>query len=98
MADDSSYFRRRHRGVCRAHDSWARGRLRPWAVVRDCGGAALGACAGGVLVAFGSFVFWGSRTRFYANQLQHGNFIVTVKYPARKEEAIAVLAQDGAHV
>jgi hypothetical protein len=55
------------------------------------GGAALGACVCGVLLAFGSFLFWRPKTRFYAGELEKGNFIVIVKNPVRKNEATAVL-------
>ncbi len=59
------------------------------------GGAALGAVACGLLVAFGSFVFLRPRTRLYAAELEKGNFIVTVKNPARKEEAVSLLRRQG---
>lgn len=55
------------------------------------GGAILSAVICGVLVAFASFVFMRPRTRLYAAALEHGQFIVTVKNPARKEEAASVL-------
>lgn len=62
------------------------------------GGAALGGCAAGVILAFGSFLFWRPKTRFYNAQLEQGNFIVTVKNPGRKDEAASVLRRQGAHV
>ena len=62
------------------------------------GGAALGFVTCGVLVAFSSFLFSGPRTRLYAAELEKGNFIVTVKNPARKEEAVSVLRRQGMHV
>jgi hypothetical protein len=55
------------------------------------GGAALSACICGVLAAFGSFVSWRPKTRFYAAELEKGNFIVVVRNPVRKKEATAVL-------
>jgi hypothetical protein len=70
--------------------------LGPW--FDAVAGAALGAAVCGILVAFGSFLFWQPKTRFYVAELDKGNFIVTVKNPARKNEAAAVLRHDGAHV
>jgi hypothetical protein len=60
------------------------------------GGAALGAVAGGVLIAFGSLVFSRPRTRFFVSELEKGHFIVTVKNPQRKSEAVEVLRRQGA--
>ena len=62
------------------------------------GGAAVGACVCGVLMAFGSFLFWRPTTRFLAGELEKGNFIVTVKNPARKEAAASVLRHEGTQV
>jgi hypothetical protein len=61
------------------------------------GGAALGAVAGGVLIAFSSFVFARGKTRFLAAELEKGRFVVTVKNPGRKEEAASVLRRRGIH-
>ncbi len=61
------------------------------------GGAFLGATAGGVMVALASFAFSRSRTRIFAEHLEQGRFIVTVKNPNRKEEAVAVLRRQGSH-
>jgi hypothetical protein len=55
------------------------------------GGAVLGAVAGGVLIAFASFLFARATTRYFAEELEKGRFIVTVKNPQRKEEALSVL-------
>jgi hypothetical protein len=62
------------------------------------GGAALGACACGVLQAFSSFLFWKPRTRLYAAALGNGNFIVTVTNLARRDEAVSLLRHQSAHV
>jgi hypothetical protein len=62
------------------------------------GGATLGACVTGVLLAFASFLFWKPRTRFYAAQLGKGNFIVTVTNPTRSDEAVSVLRRQSTHV
>lgn len=62
------------------------------------GGAIVGAAACGVMVAFSSFLLWQPRTRFFNEELEKGNFIVTVKNPARQEEAAAVLRHEGTHV
>jgi len=62
------------------------------------GGAALGACVCGVVLAFGSFLLWRPKTRFFVTELEKGNFIVTVKNPARKQEAVSVLSRQGMHV
>lgn len=70
--------------------------LGPWFDI--VAGAALGAAVCGVLVAFGSFLFWQPRTRFYVAELDKGNFIVTVTNPARKNEADAVLRHEETHV
>lgn len=59
------------------------------------GGAALGAVCGGVLIAFASFVFSRTLARFFAGELEKGNFIVTVKNPNRREEAMIVLRRLG---
>lgn len=62
------------------------------------GGAALGAAVGGVLIAFSSLLFTRPRTRFYAGELEKGRFIVTVKNPRRKEEAVLLLRRQGTNV
>jgi hypothetical protein len=62
------------------------------------GGAALGACVCGALVAFASFVLWKPKTRFYAAELEKGNFIVTVKNPSRTNEAVSVLRRHATRV
>jgi len=59
------------------------------------GGAILGAVAGGVFLAFESLLLTRPRTRFLAAQLQQGHFLVTVKNPNRKEEAVNVLRRQG---
>jgi hypothetical protein len=59
------------------------------------GGAALGAVVCGLFIAFGSFVFMRANTRLVSAELEKGNFIVTVKNPARKEEAVSVLRRQG---
>lgn len=58
------------------------------------GGALLSAIICGVLIALSSFVFMRPRTRLYAQALEKGQFIVTVKNPARKEEAVSLLRQN----
>lgn len=60
------------------------------------GGAVLSALICGLLVAFGSFVFMRPKTRLFATALQRGQFIVTVKNSARKEEAVSVLRRPAA--
>jgi Heat induced stress protein YflT domain len=60
------------------------------------GGAVLGAAAGGALFAFGSLIFTRPRARFYGKELEKGSFIVTVKNPARNEEAVTLLRHQGA--
>jgi Na+/H+-translocating membrane pyrophosphatase len=65
----------------------------PWFDV--LGGALLGAVVCGLLIAFGTFAFSRSGTRLFAAELEKGRFVVTVKNAARKEEAIAVLHQEG---
>ena len=67
----------------------------PWFEI--IGGAALGAIVGGVLIAFSSLVFNRPRTRLYAAELERGRFIVTVRNPARKDEAVRVLRHQGLH-
>jgi hypothetical protein len=57
------------------------------------GGAALGAVVGGVLLALSSFLFSRQLSRFFAGELERGRYIVTVKNPQRKEEAVSVLRQ-----
>lgn len=57
------------------------------------GGGILGAIVCGLLVAFASFVFMRPKSRLFAAALERGLFIVTVKNPARKQEAISVLRQ-----
>jgi len=59
------------------------------------GGAILGAVIGGVFLAFEGLFFTRPSSRFLAAQLQQGHFIVTVKNPARKDEAVAVLRRQG---
>jgi hypothetical protein len=59
------------------------------------GGAVLGAAAGGVLFAIGSFMFSGPRGRYFEHELEKGRFIVTVKTPHRREEAVSVLRRHG---
>lgn len=59
------------------------------------GGAALGATAAGVMVAYAGFMFTRSKTGQLAEELERGNFIVTVKNPGRKEEAEIVLRRRG---
>ena len=59
------------------------------------GGALLGAIAGGILIAFSGLFMSRPQARFIANQLESGRFVVTVKNPARKEEAVSVLRRQG---
>jgi hypothetical protein len=59
------------------------------------GGALLGAVVGGVFMAFAGLYFSRPGRRFMATQLEQGNFIVTVKNPQRKDEAVAVLRRQG---
>jgi hypothetical protein len=61
------------------------------------GGALLGAIAAGILVAFSGVMFSRPEGRFVANQLEKGRFVVTVKNPARKDEAVSVLRRQGMH-
>jgi hypothetical protein len=61
------------------------------------GGAVLGAAAGGVLFAFGTLLFSRPSSRLYTNELEKGRFIVTVKNPARQQEAIHVLGREAIH-
>jgi len=55
------------------------------------GGAALGAVTSGVLVALSTFVFMRPRTRLIAQGAENGRFLVTLKNPGRKEEAVSIL-------
>jgi hypothetical protein len=59
------------------------------------GGAVLGSVICGLLIAFSTFVFMQPKTRFLHAELEKGNFVVTVKNPARKEEAVSVLRRQG---
>lgn len=61
-------------------------------------GAVIGACACGVMVAFGSFIFRRPKSRYYAQALEKGHFLVTVRNPERQEEAASVLRHEGAQV
>jgi hypothetical protein len=57
-------------------------------------GAALGAAAGGVLVAFGTQVFPKTRARFLRRELDKGRYIVTVSNPQRRDEAASLLQRE----
>jgi hypothetical protein len=61
------------------------------------GGAILGAAAGAILMAFGSLLFSSARSRLYKSDLEKGRFIVTVKNPQRRGEALAVLGREAVH-
>ncbi len=61
------------------------------------GGAILGAAAGGVLFAFGTLLFSRASGRLYTRELEKGRFIVTVKNPARQQEALHVLGREAVH-
>jgi len=61
------------------------------------GGAILGAAAGGALLAFGTLIFSRASSRFYQKELDQGRFIVTVKNPARQQEALQVLDREAVH-
>jgi hypothetical protein len=62
------------------------------------GGIVLGAVLGSVLIALSTFVFMRRTNRLYAAELEHGRFVVTVKNPQRKDEAISVLKRRGMFV
>jgi hypothetical protein len=61
------------------------------------GGAVLGAAAGGVLLAFGSFLFSRLRGAYLEEELEKGRFIVTVANPQRQREALALLRRHAVH-
>ena len=62
------------------------------------GGAVLGAGVCGMLMAIMSLRFFTPKSRFYDSQLERGRFIITVKNPARKEDAVSVLSRQGKDV
>jgi hypothetical protein len=59
------------------------------------GGIIVGAVVCGVLVALSSLIFMRPETRVFSAELEKGNFIVAVKNPARKDEAVSVLRRQG---
>lgn len=61
------------------------------------GGVVLGSVIGAVFLAFGGLFFSRLIGSFYEAQLEKGRFLVTVKNPRRREEAVQLLQRRAVH-
>ncbi len=62
------------------------------------GAGILGAGIAGMLMAVASLRYFTPKSRFYDAELQEGRFIITVKNPSRKEDAVSILNRPGVNV